>query len=217
MRTINPIRGLLIYSFHAVSGNWAIALSVCIVLTGILLVTGDYAFFILLGMGAILAPPILVLINMGSISKWERFQLSMPVTRSNLVSSQYLEILLSSFVGFPFLAVIAAAAHILHVGIFYDFTVVDAVEAFSVFWVMPLLTAGFCFPLACTRIGERSETVIVILSIIAASLLPNFVTWVGERLGFYAIAITLLLIAISLIIFVVSYFITRKLYAIRDF
>jgi len=217
MSTTNPIRGLLIYSFHAVSGNWAIALAVCIVLTGILLVTGDYAFFVLLGMAAILAPPILVLINMGGISKWERFQIAMPVTRSDLVSSQYLEIFLSSLVGIPFVIIVAGIAGAMHEGIFYDFTMIEAITVFSTFWVLPLLTAGFSFPLASTSMGEKREGAIVILSILAASVFTNMMPRIGEWQGLSSNNAILLMVVISLIIFVGSYFITRRLYAIKDF
>ena len=217
MKTKNPIRGLLIYSFHAVSGNWAIALAVCLVLTGILLVTGDYAFFILLGMTAILAPPVLIMMNMSGISKWERFQLAMPVTRSNLVSAQYLEIILSSLIGIPFVVVIAGIAAVLHEGIFYDFTVVDAIIVFSTFWIWPLFTAGLSFPLVCTKIGEKRETAIIILCVIAVSMFNSFMPWAGYRLGLSANITSSLMVVIPVIVFIVSYFITRRLYAIKDF
>jgi len=212
MRTTNPIRGLLIYSFHAVSGNLAIALAVSLVLAAVLLVTGDYAYFILLGMAAMLAPPVLVFMNMSDISKWERFQIAMPVTRSDLVSAQYLEIFFSSLVGIPFIVIIAAIAAFVHEGIFYEFTIIDAISVFSTFWVMPFLIAGISFPLICTKIGEKRESAIVIISVIAASSLTSVMS-----IGLSTDYVTLITIVISLIIFVVSYFITRKLYAIRDF
>ena len=219
MNTKNPTIGLLVYAFHSVSGNLAVGVAVCAALAVALLVTGEEVFFLLLAMATLMGPSMMTLFSMASISKWECFQLTMPVTRGNLVSSQYLQIFLSSLVGVAFLTVIAGIAMVVYSDLFafFRFSYDTLNINLSEFWALPIMASGLMFPLASTRFGEKRETAIAIICFIAANMLINRIPQIGANLGFSAGIIWLLIIAVTLVIYIVSYFITRRLYAVRDF
>ena len=217
MKTVNPIKGLVKFYFYAQSGNIRAVMAICFISTALAVITGIqliYNVSILIAVGGV---PYIVIVGMGSkqYTKWERFRVSMPIKRGDLASTQYLAIVLASLVGLPIAALVAVLTYTVHgVGTTIAMSVVNVLPVLA----MPLMFAGFVFPLGSTKFGEdKQETVVsicmaatVALSMILMPRLGNFAELIDS-----AVAIATLVFAI--VVFVVSYCIQRIMYAKKDF
>ena len=216
MSTKSQIKGLMIYSFHAESGNLAIILLVCLVMAVGLLITGNGQIGFWFGVLTINAPVFTVISGMGAKTgvMWKRFQLAMPVRRSDLVSLQYLQVIIASIIGIPLFMVITSLAFTLHEG-YPDFSVAESFIRISQFLPMSLLMAGLVFPLANTKIGEnRQEAISITCFLISAMIVQPLM---GTRLGIPGDIAALLVFAISATTFMISFAITKRLYSKKNF
>ncbi len=219
MQTKNPVKGLLVYSFHSAKGNVTSALLLGLVLGAALLATGNNLVHSLFGWVAIAGPAYVAIVGMGGKTggKWERFQLTMPLRRSDVAKSQYLLVFLASTVGIPLFIIITGINSVLH-GDLFDFTITSIVTNISPLLSMPLVMAGLLFPLACTRIGEENQEGLAFFCLIAATACITFLLpWAGQKLSLSNNVTPLLIVAISVIAYMVSYLATRKLYTKMDF
>ena len=164
MNTRSPIKGLMIYSFHSASGNLTIILLVCLVMAIGLLITGNGQIYFWLGVIAINAPVYIVIAGIAAKTgvMWKRFQLAMPIKRSDLVRFQYLQVIIASIIGLPLFTASASIAFILHEG-YPDFSIAEALIIISPYFSMSLLMTGLFFPLACLKISEKILICTVVL------------------------------------------------------
>jgi len=219
MRTNNPLKGLLKFLFYSASGNFLVIFPICILLSAIFLITGNSFFFMMLVITAMLTLPMMIITNMAAKDgKWERYQLTMPITRTHLLKMQYYGVLLISL--------IAALLVIATIGISIALTpnqylfeygfaraIIDSLFSLG----MPLLMTGLTFPLATSKIGEERESSMLTISMFFTLginiLLPHIGNWVGLSTDM----ISVVAFAVSVLIFIISFFITRVLYNIKDF
>ena len=216
MNARSSTKGLLIYSFHAASGNLAIIILVCLVLAASLLITGNGQLYFWFGVFAINGPVYIVIAGIAAKTgvMWNRFQLAMPVKRSDLVSLQYLQVIIASIIGIPLFIVIAGITFTLHEG-YPNFAVAEIVIRISQFLPMSLLMAGLVFPLTNIKIGENRQEAISIACFLVATMIVQ--PLMGTRLGIPHDIAALLVLAISMIAFVISFAITKRLYSKKDF
>jgi len=149
-------KGLFLYSVYAYGKL------VALVLFGTL-VAGIISIFVefdllhnLYPMIALGFAPYLLLMKSEGTASWEKFQLTMPIKRKDLATSLYLNVLFSSFVGIPILALIWGIKLIMDWG-FLDFILstglVVAMSVFGALWSM----TGLLYSLAYTKLGKASE------------------------------------------------------------
>jgi len=219
MKTNNPILGLLKFLFHSASGNFAVIFPICIALSFAFIVTGNSMFFVILVITAMLTLPMVLITNMAAKEgKWERYQLTMPIKRSDLIKMQYYGVLLTTMA--------AAAIIIATVGIsialapnqyMFEYGLARAIVGLMFSLGMPLLMVGLTFPLASSKIGKNRESSILSICMFFTlgvnMLLPRIGTWVGLSDEMIAVAA----FGVSVLIFIVSFFITRMLYNKMDF
>jgi len=217
MNTNKPIKGLIRFSFNSASGNLLIGAIACFALGLALLITGSntvYPFFVA---SAIAFLPMFLMTGTGgnATSKWERFQISMPVRRKDVVSSLYLGIIIASIVGVPFLLLVSGLSVVLHESLL-DYVASTVIENFMTFLGVPLLSGALFYPLAFT-IGENKGEALVIVCSFGAIGFVIFASWLGGMANLTGNTISVLIIAISAISFAVSYAITNTIYAKKDF
>ena len=211
MNERSQIKGLLIYSFHAASGNLAIILIAFLGMAAGLLITGNGYIYLYFGMIAINAPVYAILSTLGKTRAiWERFQIAMPVKRSSIVSLKYLQVILASLIGIPLFTVIAAMTFAMHEG-YPDFSIAEISPYFSI----SLLMSAFLLPLACTKIGENRQDSLFLVCFFVAFVIVQ--PLMGTRLGIPRNTAALLVFAISAIAFIISIPITKRLYSRKDF
>ena len=216
MRTTNPLKGLLIYFIYSTGWRLAIVYLQAIAWGIAFLIFGNAILHMLFGINAIAGATILVITGMGNKEiDWERFQLSMPVRRRDLASSQYLSVGLAPLIGIPLFVAFTGLSSIWHEDVY--FTLSTIITSISPFLSMPLILGGLIFPLACVKpLQDKAEGFFPIL-MLASIVIPQLVVMGADRLGWPMAVASPLILVVSVFIFIISYFITRGLYAKLDF
>ena len=216
MGTNKPMRGLLSYFYYSYSENIAIVMLLSLVLGVATVITGHTLVNNVFAMVGVAGIPYIIMMGMGgkSYPNWERFQLTMPVRRSHLIGSQYLCILLASLVGLPLVVLVKVITFALHE---IDYSLTTALlNTFALFGT-PLMMAGILFPLANTKFGENKGELFFSIGIFAAIgnfLLIHMVGNIYEWADGIASAVAF---AVAVVMFVMSYLITNRIYAKLDF
>ena len=216
MKTNNPLRGLLHFYVYAQSGNIAAITLLSLALAVAAVVTGNsfvYNSFFMIALGGI---PYIIIVGMGgkTYPKWERFRIAMPIKRGDLASAQYLCILLSSLAGLPLAILVAVFTFNMHE---FDYSLATALINILSILAMPLLFAGLIFPLGNTTFGENKQETLVMLCLAAAIgvniFMPRFGNWLEWAEG----VASLVTFAVAVLVFVGSYYVSKKIYAKKDF
>ena len=228
VKTNKPLAGLLLYFWYSAGGNLIILFGQVIAWGIAFLAFGDSSFgsvlFILFGINAVMGVSIMIVTNMGNREiDWERFQLSMPVKRRNMASSQYLSVGLAPLIGVPVFVLFAALSLVLHDGgyIFWQAAEYSAwlliFISIAPYLAMPYIMAGLVFPVYMLPVADKLHEGLFPAVLMASIIIPQVMIRVAIRLGWHIVWATSVMLAASLVIFVVSYFVTRKLYAKSDF
>jgi len=217
MKSINPVNGLIRYSFYSASGNLSIAFIVISVLGVTLLATGASTTYLIFGSLTMLFTPMFLMTGTGggATKKWEKMKVAMPVKRKDVITSHYYSIILATIVGLPFFGVILTISFFLHEDLL-DYVMSTAHIFLPFFLGAPLLTSALFYPLAYT-IGENKEEALTIVCMLAVSGILGLFIWIGGTANLAPGALILLIIAASVIPFIVSYAITKSVYAKKDF
>ncbi|MCL2827387.1 MAG: ABC-2 transporter permease [Oscillospiraceae bacterium] len=218
MKTNNPMRGLLTFSFYAASGNMSIAALFTLAMSAALLITGNltvYAFFVLVAVGTF---PYTIMAAMGgkNAPKWEKFQLTMPVKRKDVVASIYLSVLLATIAGLLLAGIILGIGFVLHEGLL-EHVLQTAFAQFAYVFGVVLIMAGLLFPIASTKAGESRGEAVFTGCLFAAGFIMILISWAGGRADILPWIISLSQVAIAVVVFVISYLLTKKMYAKMDF
>ena len=218
-----PLKGLLSLMLHGVNDTLAIIALACVGLGAAMLITGDSVFLNFFVMASICVFPYIVMMRMGgaTMNSWERFQIAMPISRRDQVNSFYVGILLASVVGIPLVALVSLTAPLLHEGIFgYQYPAMAIlVTTTAVYLSMPLVMAALIFPLAVTKLGEGRGELLFTICMFGAVGNGLLVPWLVNRfdlpMGLYLGG--MLTLGVGVVAYVISYFITQRLYAKLDF
>jgi len=216
MRAVNPLKGLLLYLWYYAGGK-LIILNIQAIVWGILHLFFNHTLTLMLfGLNAIAGATFILMAGMGNKEiDWERFQLSMPVRRSDLAKSQYLSVGIVSLIGIPIYIAFVGLSTIWHENVY--FTLSALFISIAPFLSIPYILGGLVFPLYSIPALDKLYDSMFPVSMIVSIAIPQLVIWGASRLGWSMIIASFLLLAVAMLIFVVSYFITRKMYAKIDF
>jgi len=214
----SPTRGLLMYSYYTSRGNMGLALLLILALGVALLITGNhvvYSFFALASVGVL---PYLIMIRMGAKNqlKWEKFQVSMPVKRKNLVASFYLSILIATIAGFLLCGVILGIGLIIHEGLL-EYVIETSFAQVSYVIGIALLMGSLLMPIGSTKFAENKGELFFTICLGGAVAIALLIQWIGGRVGLASAIISLSQIVIAAVVFVISYHVTSKIFAKTDF
>ena len=216
MKRKYPMKGLLIFSFYAASGNVALLFLVCLLFGGIFLVTAWEFLFSMLVIYSMALFPMLVIMSMGQNDKWERFQLTMPIGRSTLLRMQYISVVLATIV--PTLLVTAVTGlGVLFQGDVLGAGFVMAMRNIAPTLAMPFFIAGTSLPLAASKIGRGRESLVLNVSFFAAIGIMMFAPQIADRVDLSLGMLGVWIAVVSIGLFIVSYPVTQRFYARLDF
>lgn len=218
MQSNKAIRGLLIYLFSSTTGSLLMVQFLTLVMAAALMYTGSQLVYTMFSGIGIVGPPYVILMGMGGgkYGKWERFQLSMPLKRSDLVASQYIGILIAAITGLPIVLLFTALAHSMHETLFMGSLTTSLVGVTALLGI-PLVMVGLLFPLSCTRWGEDKQEGLAFASFLIAFAVPLLVSIAGNRFGMTEDVSALLSFGLGITVFLVSYMITKRVYSQIDF
>ena len=208
--------GLMLYLWYYSGGKFLI-LNIQAVAWGIaFLIWGNPILHFLFGMNAIAGATFILIASMGNKEiDWERFQLSMPVRRNDLARSQYLSVLFASLVGIPIYVIFTGLSSIFHQDVY--FTLNTVFINIAPFLSIPYILGGLVFPLYSLPALERLYEGLFPALVLVAAALPQIAVVAANHWGWSMIAASSIMLAVSALIFIASYFIYKKLYAKMDF
>ena len=210
------MKGLLIFSFYAASGNVALLFLICLIFGGVFLVTGWVFLYNMLVIYSLALFPMLVIMSMGQNDKWERFQLTMPIGRGTLLQMQYISVILATIVPTLLVTAVTGLGVLLQGAVFgagFGAAMIHTVPALA----MPFFIAGSSLPLASSKLGRGRESLVLNVSFFAAIGLMMFAPQIADRFALSFGQLAVWIVAVSMFLFIVSYPITRMFYAKIDF
>ncbi|MCL2773049.1 MAG: ABC-2 transporter permease [Oscillospiraceae bacterium] len=224
MKKNKPIKGLILYNFYSASYNILLIFAMFL-LIGILLIAAEkitgnlyyysslYPAIILVGIG-LFSWTFMLSSKKDSASKWNRFQLAMPIKRSDVITSKYLGQLMMMLVGIVLTAIFTGLFFGLHLLYWKDFV------RYSFSYVplsigIALVSCGLFYPITYT-VGENREEGFSVISMLVAGGINALILWIGHTANLSQIVNAIVCVAISAVIFVVSYAIAVKIYAKKD-
>ena len=215
-RTLNPLKGLLTYFWYYLGNKFKIIFLQVILMGIVFLIFENLWVVALFNFNAITMGTVTVLTTMGSKEvDWERFQLSMPVRRSDLAKSQYISVGVTPFLGLPLFIIFNWLASFLHEDMY--FTILSAFTTAAPLVSSALIMCSLVFPLAMIPALENKIDALFWLIIIVSLLIPYSIVILANNLGWSTVATTSGMLIVSIVVFIVSYFVTRRLYAKSDF
>jgi hypothetical protein len=211
------IRGLIKYSIYSATGS-LIVLFLMTLLVGIVaaLINDPLMYETACFFGIMLFPFSLVLSKpKDTLSKWNRFQLALPVKRKDIINSHYIGHLIMQFMGIIITAVIIAP------GVIINNIPADIIIE-SILFIVPLsigaslVGCGLYYPIVYA-VGDNKEEAIALISMIVPAFMIGFILGYERNIEYdMSMIIPVFSIIISLILFVISYVITKKIYAKKD-
>jgi len=224
MKRNSPIKGLMLYAFHSASGNIALLTVGCLLmgffisagLDRIVTAAGNTILYLsftgLLIM--IISSSLLVSASKDTASKWNRFQLAMPVKRTDVIASKYLGHLLMLLIAIVVAGITIGIGIVLHENL-RESVIENLHIVISVGIVPSLIACGLFYP-AIYTIGENKEEALFIVCLGGSMGIMLFFRWIGNAIGISQNIITILCAAVSVILFVASYVAATKIYAKKD-
>ena len=216
MKKNNPVKGLIIYTFYSANGNITM-ISPAIFLLGIIMaVTGTlfmYQIYMAFGI-AVLSCTLIMNAHKDSASKWSKFQLALPVKRSNVVTANYLGHLFMLF------ASILLAGILIGLGVTLNESLMENISGYVFTYIaycvgISLVACAVFYPIIYT-VGASKEEGIYTVSLLAAGGFLSLIWWMGRWYNISYTTISILQITISSALFTASYLLTTKIYAKKD-
>lgn len=152
------------------------------------------------------------------MAKWDKYALTMPVTRKEVVSSKYLVMLLFTTIGTIIGIIITMISGFFVKEVYIDEMLISAVIVFSI----ALIFGSVLIPLIY-KFGTQKARILIIL----CALTPTFIVIVGSKImeslgvnmptGEVIIKFIYFVPIVSIIILIVSYFISTNIYKRKEF
>jgi len=218
------MKGLLKNNFYGVIGEAKILLLLFLTLGIALLVTGSSELFLLF---AFLSAPLLIFNSVSSLSKaaltkWVKYELTMPVQRKDIIKSRYISHSIWSLLGVLLPSIFVVFAIFIHGNKFFYHELRDPIAYFCVIVSIALYTGAFFYP-AVYSLGAGKSELLLILSLIGAIGLTA-----GLSILLYAsngsdltdteflIGIAIFMV-IAIIVYILSYFLTVFIYSKKEY
>ena len=213
MKTNNTMRGLITLTFFR-TRNTVLGGIVYMIIMGIAFLASDQIF--LHGMfmfTAVVYLPIQMIVGMAADDgRWERFQIALPIKRTDLLKAQYLSVVLVSLIGFVVLTAGIGAGTVISEEYFNNGFASNILSSLHIYG-MAFLSIGLLFILAMFV----PPMVAWIISGLTPAIVMTATPTIGENLGISAYIASGAVLAVSVIVFVVSYLVSKVSYQRSDF
>ena len=210
------MKGLLRNNFYGIIENVKIVIVVAMILGIVLLITGEAT---LLSAFSLMAPPIIAILMISclrkeSASKWEKYKLTLPISRKDIIESQYISHTIWSIAGVAVVAVFMAFTVIIHGDQYFYYGFRDAITLVLGGGILAILIGAISYPLYYLWGAEKTEVILVISVIgsigivFALTMLVNTFSDGNVSDTLYYISLVIVT-AVTIIAYVSSYFISK--------
>ena len=157
--------------------------------------------------------PIQTIVGMAANEgRWERFQITLPIKRNDLLKVQFLSVLAAAFFGAVILTVGIGISSAIH-DAWFNYGFASAIASSLHSYGMALLSIGMLFILGMI-VGNM---VAWIISGLVPALIQALVPVIADNLGISIYVLSASVLAVSVVVFVAAYFITKAAYRKCDF
>lgn len=208
--------GLLKNNFYGALGNIRLFLAFDAALYAALLISGSVSLMNIL---TVVTAPVLALLAVSCLrkesgSKWDKYKITLPVTRKAIVTSHYICHLAWTLLGMIGTILLMALTVLIHGNLYFAYGIRDALTLVLCGGITALLIGAISYPLLYFWGAERTEAVIAI-SIVASIGILLSLTWLinlffgngtlSDSEYYFSTAATA---AISGILYIASYFLS---------
>jgi len=213
MTKTNIMKSLILHNYYTVKKEIVFSLFIFALAFGAFLRTENlyifYGIVILLISNSTLSGSL----YKDAISKWNQFQITMPLSRKDVVSSHYLGNILSVLIGIVLNVILVSVSAILGTIAWEDITTI--IGTFLMGIGVTFFSGGINCLLFYNLGKSKSEFFGIIPLALASGTLAIFIV-VGTSFGFTLNVASALYLAVSAILFGLSYFISLRIYAKKD-
>ena len=193
-------------------------LGILVLIAGIaLLISGNGTFmeiFVYISITALSATAVSSMRKDIDVS-WNKYELTLPVTRNMIINSRYICYLLWVVVGVVIAALFTILSVVAHGNVFFAYGFRDVISLFSLGVGIAVTVGTLYYPFAYLFGADRSEALLLISAIGSVGLVVVLV-WIvnnvfGTDTGHYYLRLTVFVSA-YILLYIVSYLATRKIF-----
>lgn len=219
------MKGLLKNNLYGVIENIKIVFAFITLLGMALLFTGEAS---LLNIFSLIVAPVVAVLTISclrkeSSSKWSKYKPTLPVKRKEIVKGQYISHFLISLAGMLTVALFILLTVLIHGNQYFYYGFRDAVTLILLGGILSILIGAIAYPLYYLWGAERTEIILVlsvvlsIAVIMGLSIFVNFFTGSGDVSDtVYYISLSAIM-AITVLIFLLSYFLTCQIFKYKEY
>lgn len=211
------MKGLFLNNFYSSIGNIKLFFMIVFTVAAAVLVTGNptvQELFVYITITA-LSINAVVSSRKDAVSNWNKFEITMPIQRTDVIKSKYLTYIFWLAVGVIIALVITVVAMLIHGN---DNLLYGMSNFYSMFVLgigISLLTGALFFPLAYIAGLDKSETVLIISVLSAIGLAVLILNVLNQFISDFVIRMAIFII-IYIIVFAVSYVLTLIIYSKKE-
>lgn len=214
------MKGLLRNNFYGAISNVKLILVFDMALYAILLVSGNDLLMTIL---SIITAPSLSLLAISGLrkensSKWGKYKLTLPVTRREIIKSQFIMHFFWTGLGASGAAAFMLLTVLIHGNLYFAYGLRDAATLILCGGVLSILIGATSYPLLYLCGTERIEAILIVGVTVSIAIVLALTMGINAFLGpgnvtnvEYYMSVTIIL-AISFVLYAVSYFATIAIF-----
>ncbi len=209
------MKGLLRNNIYSAFNDLKIIIPICFLAMVASLIFDDAEFTTLVVLGQMLAcfGHIGTGMKRDSASKWDRFEITMPVKRDEVVIARYISFLLFALMGITISLMTVGLSALFGNEIVYE----RIIFAFAGGITMILLTPALAYPMMIRFGGDKSESIVMYSLMASMGIFVVFGEFVwGILPNSEIVSYRLFIICFSIILFLVSCFISILIYRKKE-
>lgn len=211
------MKGLLANNFYSTQENIKLSLIIALVVAFIALFLKDASFIpmIIAIQIFVFATNLGASLKMDAASKWNKFEITLPVTRRNIITAKY--------ISFLFLILIGVATSLITVafqGLWGELNSKMIISGYGYGLQLSFSTIAIVYPLILKFGAEKSEPLIFVAAGLSLGmrLLVWYLLYLSDKTIYFKNTIVdYVSLALALVIFVLSYFLSVRIHRNKEF
>lgn len=211
------MKGLLANNFYSTQENIKLSLIIALVVAFIALFLKDASFIpmIIAIQIFVFATNLGASLKMDAASKWNKFEITLPVTRRNIITAKY--------ISFLFLILIGVATSLITVafqGLWGELNSKMIISGYGYGLQLSFSTIAIVYPLILKFGAEKSEPLIFVAAGLSLGmrLLVWYLLYLSDKTIYFKNTIVdYVSLALALVIFVLSYFLSVQIHRNKEF
>lgn len=215
------MKGILLNQFYSVSNSLRNYFILSVIISGILIFSQNefmQSFATLIPI-IFMATPALEVLKHESKSGWNKFVLTLPLSRNNIIQSHYFFFTMAAVSGLIVTLLLFFAADLIIGDILTESIVYSIFNGLGVALLLGVVAYPFTYYLG----AEKSDTVLMIGIIVSVGLFLGsnwvYTTWIEDSLPTqnHELIFTLGFCGITILLFLISGIITKKIYLQKEY